>query len=563
MGDNLSLPSSDEEDHNVIANLWRDGEWTLENVPYLMKKHTLGFWKYVEQLEDELGEDKTVERLQWLADQEPIRRELQCGLAGYLFWKWRETTDSGQKNVDEKMVRYLILSAQYMKMAADNGLPEAQLGYAECCYSGLGVRQSFEDTFRYGQMACDSGLLMAQHSFIVCNYHWTGVGVDLKTVVDWGRSRVENGNSLMQLMYGMFVFKGEGCRQDYMTAVKWFKRAAMQGSTAAEWLCGLCHFFGKGCERDFEKAEDHFNRARRNGDPVGAYCYLAFKLTEGYREGEDIASIMEPYWEIAFDVQKRGCSDAANFIWLHALLEDPSMFTELVQSVIFYRMNLCLAYNYGAYLISGNSCDIDTIESAAQRFRKVAQQNQGCEKLSYSWFLTQGNGYDLEPRWRHLKEEASICPESAFLYGKYLYRKGQKDEALKYFKQAADFGNLGHSEAKFVYAAVQEHDFHQKVDDTLLKYYRMAADDGVLCAQYALGELLMNKESRKEKMMGVRYLQMAAKEVLDRRQCFWLSSPELPIEFCYNIIPDGMLCPVTESYIYQHLPENLAQYLNN
>ena len=196
-------------------------------------------------------------------------------------------------------------------------------------------------------------------------------------------------------------------------------------------------------------------------------------------------------------------------------------------------------------------------------FRRVAQQRQGCGELEYSWLLTQGNGYDLEQRWLHLKAEASFCPESAFLYGKHLYRQGQKEDALKYFKQAADFGCSGHAEARFVYAAVQEHDFRKEVDDELIKYYRKAADDGVLCAQYALGELFMNKESMEDKMKGLTYLRMAAKEVLTRRQCLWLSSPELPIEFCYryNIIPDGMLCPVTERYIYQHFRENLARCL--
>ena len=345
----------------MIADLWRPGVWTLENVPFLMEAKRRNFWHYVRALERELGEDETVERLKWLADQQPARKELQCGLAGYLFWKWRERTDSGEVNVDEKMVRYLTLSAQYMKMAADNGLPEAQLGYAQCRYSGLGVEQSFEDTFRYGQMACDNGLLMAQHSYIVCNYDWKGVGVDLKTVVKWARSRVENGNSLMQLMYGMFVFKGEGCHQNYTMAMKWFKRAAMQGSTAAEWLCGLCYFFGKGCKRDFQKSEEHFNRSSQRGDPVGMYCYLAFKLTEECGKGEDIKSFMERYWEKIRNISQHGCADAQNFLWIHPQLEENLNVFEGCDAGI----TLCFLYNSGAYLISKNNLDADTIQLAA------------------------------------------------------------------------------------------------------------------------------------------------------------------------------------------------------
>lgn len=95
-------------------------------------------------------------------------------------------------------------------------------------------------------------------------------------------------------------------------------------------------------------------------------------------------------------------------------------------------------------------------------------------------------------------------------------------------------------------------------------FYEEACRGGVLFAQYEYDVLLSNRQERHWQELGARYLEMAAKEVLLRRQCK-LAHIEVPqghrsiSAFFYNSIPDNLTETATDKYFWEHLDENLKK----
>ena len=220
--------------------------------------------------------------------------------------------------------------------------------------------------------------------------------------------------------------------------------------------------------------------------------------------------------------------------------------------------NLCAKYNYASYLLdaSGN------LSEAIELLKVVATQDQHDSLFDYKVFLSKDNGADTPTRWRFLQGECDAGhPEAMFILGKHEYAVVHRPErAVEYFQKAAA---IGHAEAQYAYGTLLLHEFEYPLS-SVEEFYREACEGGVLFAQYEYGVLLSKMNDRHSRELGARYLQMAAKEVLLRRQCkaARIESPDgrrIGSSFFYNGIPDYLTDTATDNYIWEHLNDNLAK----
>ena len=204
--------------------------------------------------------------------------------------------------------------------------------------------------------------------------------------------------------------------------------------------------------------------------------------------------------------------------------------------------------------------DDTCISEAIDLFKSVARQGQddSDDYYRYDSFLKRDLGVDSPLRWRFMKAEADsgYC-ESQFIYGKHLYSLGFHDEALQYFEKSA---KNKHSEAMFAYAALSIHKFRGEWR-TFERYLKRASSDGFLLAQYNLGIHLSEDTSLKVRVDGAKFLQMAAREILLRREA---KSVKIGNDFSYPVfmyspIPDEIVLKATDNYIMEHLSKNLGR----
>ena len=267
-------------------------------------------------------------------------------------------------------------------------------------------------------------------------------------------------------------------------------------------------------------------------------------------------------WRYLIASASAGCAEAGVIVGLQHFANTNTFDHESFKHALQER-DFCALYNYGMSIFSGNSLSEEDIKTIVDCFQTVAKQDGDGSEYSYGRFLEKGIGVQSSDRWRIVLIECEHgLPESEFLYGKHLYSVGKTDEALRYFKRAAE-SKLGHAEAMFAYCAIRVKDFGSRVSAPELKgYFEQAAKDGVLEAQYNYGlGLLKESNEIQDRRHGLEVLSWAAKEVLLRRQCksVQIQTQGRPCTFFYSPLPKDLTRRATDNYIWEHFSENIAK----
>ena len=450
------------------------------------------------------------------------------------------------------------LASHYMKMAADQGHVEAQFNYGICLLNGDGARQDKYEAARYLKMAADQGSSRGQAYYGACLYGGEGVRQDKRKGIHYFKMAATQGDPEGQVMYGLWLFRGaDGVRRNDREAARLMKLAADSGLSLAEALYGIFLSHGKCVPWDPEEGVRYFKLASDNGDKLGQYCYAVHLLENSTGYIHEEPQIIDYLLNL-----RNSVGDASNLYALctatvSGILDHENFEASLAQSIALG--SLCAKFNYATYLLHFFGDDHRRISKAIDHFISVANQGEDDSEGYYSYdsFLKKGLGLNSEARWSFIKAEADAgyC-ESQFIYGKHLYSLGSREEALGYFKKSAE---KKHSDAMFAYAALAIDKFGGKWED-LEGYYKKAALDGVLLAQYNLG-IHLTKDTERE-LQGAVFLQMAAHEILLRREAKPIKisddeSASYPI-FMYSPIPEAFGLKATDNYIIEHLSKTLG-----
>ena len=211
-------------------------------------------------------------------------------------------------------------AVRWYRLAAEQGLAEAQFILGFAYYNGEGVPQDFAEAVRWVRLAAEQGYARRSSASALPTppvrawrrtsrkpsggsawlpsrdtpvrrttsadlAYATGEGVpqDFAEAVRWYRLAAEQGYASAQNNLGLAYATGEGVPQDFAEAVRWFRRAAEQGLASAQFNLGFAYANGEGVPQDSAEAVRWYRRAAEQGEDKAQYA-----LEVMYRTGDGV-----------------------------------------------------------------------------------------------------------------------------------------------------------------------------------------------------------------------------------------------------------------------------------
>ena len=137
------------------------------------------------------------------------------------------------------------------------------------------------------------GLAEAQNTMGWHYYHGDGVKQDYEESFKWFQKAANLGEPSAQFNVGMMYAAGTGTKQDFIEAAKWYKKAAEQGKTSAQLNLGMMYISGRGIRQNLPEGVKWLNKAADQGDTT-AKTNLIWLTQQGYLD-----NVAEPAAETA------------------------------------------------------------------------------------------------------------------------------------------------------------------------------------------------------------------------------------------------------------------------
>ena len=141
-----------------------------------------------------------------------------------------------------------------LKIAAEQGDPEAQVALALMYKKGEGVNKDYEEKVKWYRLAANQGYASAQRNLAISFDNGEGVPQDYEEAAKWYRLAADQGDTSAQYnLANLYYWRREGTPEDYKEAFKWSILAAEKGHPRAQYFLGMLYLRGHGTEFDFEK----------------------------------------------------------------------------------------------------------------------------------------------------------------------------------------------------------------------------------------------------------------------------------------------------------------------
>ncbi len=123
----------------------------------------------------------------------------------------------------------------------------------------------YAEAAQWYRMAAQQGLAEAQNNLGVMLKDGQGVQKDLVEAAYWFLLAAQQGNVLAQSNLGWLYQSGSGVEQDYAEARRWYLAAACQGHAAAQNNLGTMYRDGQGVEQNLDSARYWLTEAAAQG----------------------------------------------------------------------------------------------------------------------------------------------------------------------------------------------------------------------------------------------------------------------------------------------------------
>ena len=128
---------------------------------------------------------------------------------------------------------------KWLRIAADNGVPEADCAIGQIYLNGFGVSKSLSTAFVWFEKAAERGIVEAQYQAAIICYDGIGVAQNLKKAARFFKMGAENGSTICMYWYAHCLCEGEGTGPDYDAAAVWYLKAASDGHADAQYELAL------------------------------------------------------------------------------------------------------------------------------------------------------------------------------------------------------------------------------------------------------------------------------------------------------------------------------------
>jgi len=135
---------------------------------------------------------------------------------------------------------------QWFRLAADQGMAQAQSNVGAMYNEGKGVAQNEKEALKWLRLAADQGFPEAQYNLGVMYREGEGVAKNDKNALQWFRLAADQGMAQAQFILGFMYEEGHGVAQSDKEAIKWYQKAGDEGHKLARSNLAALKYY---CER--------------------------------------------------------------------------------------------------------------------------------------------------------------------------------------------------------------------------------------------------------------------------------------------------------------------------
>lgn len=172
---------------------------------------------------------------------------------------------------------------EYIKQAAQTGLPRAWFEYGYVNLMGLGCEPDYTEAARYIAAAAGEEVPNAYKVLGDIYYYGLGVEADDAEAAKWYQKAVDEGygNAYSQLAW--MYLTGRGVAENESKAYSLYKEAADAGYPEGNAGVGLCYENGAGVTQNMYTASTYYKKAAEAGN-----AYSMYRLYNMYKDGDGV-----------------------------------------------------------------------------------------------------------------------------------------------------------------------------------------------------------------------------------------------------------------------------------
>jgi TPR repeat protein len=172
-------------------------------------------------------------------------------------------------------------AADWVFVAAVEGLPQAQVCYGRMLLDGTGVTKDTVQALKWFRRAAWNNDADAINMVGRCLDNGWGTAEDAAGAAEHFQRAADLGHAWAQYNLGHMYLDGRGCRRDRARAYLYYLKAAEQQHERAMNLVGRCCEEGWGMPRNLDQAADWYRRSAHAGYFRGQYNWASLLLKAG------------------------------------------------------------------------------------------------------------------------------------------------------------------------------------------------------------------------------------------------------------------------------------------
>ncbi|WP_442596684.1 tetratricopeptide repeat protein [Parapusillimonas sp. JC17] len=173
------------------------------------------------------------------------------------------------------------IAARWLYTAAEHGIAEAQLHYAQRLLDGNGMAQNPQEAFQWFKLAAAQKHPMAMNMLGRCYENGWGIQVDPLLATYWFRLAAHANLDWGMYNYATSLALGRGVAVDRGEAFQWLRKAVAMGHMKSWNLLGGFYEDGWEVEADLDAAEECYRAAAEGGDFRGQFNYGRLLARQG------------------------------------------------------------------------------------------------------------------------------------------------------------------------------------------------------------------------------------------------------------------------------------------
>jgi TPR repeat protein len=220
--------------------------------------------------------------------------------AQYCYGIWLLACSVGDQNIEK--------AARYLKLSAETGNPDGQFVVAGMAENGIGIFDSVDLDLAVRNYERCSDLRPARAAcFAWCLQTGRGIPIDFTVAAEFFKKAADSNDANGLNGFGCCLERGEGVDPDIDRAISYYRSAATLFHPDALYNFGRCREYGRGIDRDLNQAVKYYRLAAEMNNPAAQNSFgICLERGTGVHKNQSLAA---QFYRLAAE---QGHSDGAN-----------------------------------------------------------------------------------------------------------------------------------------------------------------------------------------------------------------------------------------------------------